>query len=149
MLTACCENPKNAKPALQHQTQPIKATWCRPISPASLTQSSKPLLIVICREDYTNEDSNTVGRFPVYIVRTCMEDGLSAPISSYSIAGPGYATRVCDDNIIKDQLRTAMDFVMALKVHVASVFGIRSDPATAVGVQTTRRGKSLPSTIFS
>lgn len=85
------------------------------------------LLIIVCVHSYTfREDSTTIGQFPVLLVRTGVEQGLSAPITFQGVAGAG------DDSdssyYIKTTLETAVDFVMALEAREAAVFGLRPSP---------------------
>lgn len=48
--------------------------------------SFRALLIVVDLRYYRTESSKTVGRLPLFLVRTGIEDGLSAPITFESIA---------------------------------------------------------------
>ncbi|KAK0634088.1 hypothetical protein B0T14DRAFT_576486 [Immersiella caudata] len=59
----------------------------QPSAPYFLKPIFRALLIICCCEDYSGENSKTVGRFPVYLVRTGIEDGLSSPVSFDSISG--------------------------------------------------------------
>ncbi|KAH7161952.1 hypothetical protein B0J13DRAFT_614639 [Dactylonectria estremocensis] len=88
------------------------------------------LLIIVCVQSYTyREDSTTMGQFPVLLVRTGVEEGLSAPITFEGVAGAG------DDSdsayYIKTTLETAVDFVMSLEAREAAVFGLQPDPEAA------------------
>ncbi|POR34223.1 Uncharacterized protein TPAR_05552 [Tolypocladium paradoxum] len=89
----------------------------------------KALLIVVCFESYRNEDSKAVGRLPVFLVRTGVEDGLSAPISFKAIASKidGYAGEA--RSAVRTTLETAIDFVMDLEAREAAIFGLQPDPA--------------------
>ncbi|KAI1137128.1 hypothetical protein F5Y05DRAFT_419618 [Hypoxylon sp. FL0543] len=89
------------------------------------------LLIIVCSKNYRNEDSKTVGRLPVYLVRTGIEDGLSAPITFDSIADKidGYTGR--PRSAIKATLETAIDFVISLEAREAAAFGLQPDPIDA------------------
>ncbi|PNY26145.1 Uncharacterized protein TCAP_03924 [Tolypocladium capitatum] len=89
----------------------------------------KALLIIVCFESYRNEDSKTVGRLPVFLVRTGVEDGLSAPVSFKAIADKidGYAGEA--RSAIRTTLETAVDFVMDLEAREATVFGLQPNPA--------------------
>ncbi|GAB1316349.1 hypothetical protein MFIFM68171_06559 [Madurella fahalii] len=89
----------------------------------------RALLIVVCCDDYANENSNTVGRLPVFMVRTGVQDGLSAPITFESIADkiqgcPNHP----DSNVVKTSLETAVDFIMGLEAREAAAFGLQPDP---------------------
>jgi hypothetical protein len=73
---------------------------------------------------YHNEDSKTVGKLPAFLVRTGIEDGLSASITFKPVVDKidGYvgATR----SIVKVTVETAIDFVLDLEAREAAVFGL-------------------------
>ncbi|KAH7141591.1 hypothetical protein B0J13DRAFT_445795, partial [Dactylonectria estremocensis] len=85
--------------------------------------------VVVCTRSYTfSEDSTTtIGQFPVFLVRTGVEKGLSAPITFRGVAG------VEDDftYYVKMTLETAVDFIMAMEAREAAVFGVQPDPKAA------------------
>jgi hypothetical protein len=87
----------------------------------------RALLVVVDSGFYGTEDSATVGRLPVFLVRTGVEEGLSAPITFTSIADKidGY----CGENqgVVKTDLETAVDFVMGLEQREAATFGPQPD----------------------
>lgn len=93
----------------------------------------KALLIVLSAQDYELENSKTVGKLPVFLVRTGIEDGLSAPITFEPIADKmrigsydGEAIRT-----IRTTLETAIDFVMELEAREVAAFGYRPSPTTS------------------
>lgn len=88
------------------------------------------LLIIVCVRSYTfREDSTNIGQFPVLLVRTGVEQGLSAPITFQGLAGAGGNSDSA--YYIKTALETAVDFVMALEAREAAVFGLQPDPKAA------------------
>ncbi|KAK0613531.1 hypothetical protein B0T14DRAFT_499001 [Immersiella caudata] len=72
--------------------------------------------------DYTDETPNTISQFPVYLIRTGVEDRLSAPISFDSIP---VKTQVHPDdpNLIKTTLESAVDFMMAMESRETAFLG--------------------------
>ncbi|KAK0728061.1 hypothetical protein B0T26DRAFT_738537 [Lasiosphaeria miniovina] len=82
------------------------------------------LMMVVCPADYRKEDSATVGRLPVVLVRTGIEDGLSAPITFESII---QQDNISGGNTITTTLEGATDFVVALEAREAATFGLRPD----------------------
>lgn len=91
----------------------------------------RALLIIISSKIYNNEDSETVGRLPVFLVCTGVEDGLSAPITFEPIADKidGYVAET--RSAVKTTLETAIDFVMDLEAREAAVFGLQPNPIAA------------------
>lgn len=89
------------------------------------------LLIIDCSENYRNEDSKTVGRLPVFLVRTGIEDGLSAPITFESIADKIDGHTGEARSATKTTLETAVDFVISLEAREAAAFGLHPDPIAA------------------
>ncbi|KAI0157156.1 hypothetical protein GGR52DRAFT_565506 [Hypoxylon sp. FL1284] len=89
------------------------------------------LLIIICAENYHNEDSRAVGRIPVFLVRTGIEDGLSAPVTFDSIADKIDGHTGEAGSATKTTLETAIDFVMGLEAREAAAFGLQPDPVAA------------------
>ncbi|KAF7561540.1 hypothetical protein G7046_g2600 [Stylonectria norvegica] len=91
----------------------------------------RALLVVADCSEYGGEDSQTVGRMPVLLVRTGIEEGLSAPITFESLAvktdGQAWGTI----STVKTTLEAAIDFVISLEAREAAVFGLQPDPATA------------------
>jgi hypothetical protein len=85
----------------------------------------RALLIIADSRTYDNEDSETVGKMPVCLVRTGVEDGLSTPITLESLDNaidiypdkPGHAIQVT--------LETAIDFVMDLEARERAAFGLQ------------------------
>ncbi|QPH03758.1 hypothetical protein C2857_000129 [Epichloe festucae Fl1] len=87
------------------------------------------IMIVVSVAFYRKEDSSSVGRLPVYLVRTGLEDNLSAPITFDAISEKiishlhGLGT-----GGVMVTLETAIDFVMDLEAREVAVFGIQPDP---------------------
>lgn len=101
------------------------------------------LLVVICGDDYKNEDSKTVGHLPVYLVRTGIEDGLSAPITFESIADKIENHLGDSRDVVKTTLETAVDFVMGLEAREAAVFGLQPDPDVLAQTIADEEGDEL------
>lgn len=89
------------------------------------------LLIIADSEYYHKEDSKTVGRDPVFLVRTGIEDGLSAPSTFESIADNIDGHTGESRSAIKTTLETAIDFVISLEAREAAAFGLQPDPVAA------------------
>lgn len=101
-------------------------------------------MVVVCCANYDGEDSTTVGRFPVYLVRTGVEEGLSAPIS-FDAELAAYRMKSISDNVVETTLEAAVDFIMALEAREVAVFSIPTEPGLhREGHELTR----LPSTQF-
>jgi len=91
----------------------------------------RALIIVTCSTEYDDEDSTTIGRFPVYLVRTGVEDGLSAPVSFDTIADkvePCDRDQLTSVDVVKTTLETAVGFVMALEAREVAAFGLPPAP---------------------
>jgi len=102
----------------------------------------KALMAIVCCADYDGEDSTTVGRFPVHLVRTGVEDGLSAPISFHDEIA-AHRMEPMSENVVKTTLEAATDFIMALEAREIAVFGIQPDPASVAEVLTDDEGHEL------
>jgi hypothetical protein len=105
----------------------------------------KAILMIVCTDEYNDEDRDTIGSFPVYLVRTGVEDGLSAPISFDSISAKVEPQEA--EGTVKTKLDTAIDFVMALDAREEAAFGPQPNP---LGVEAgsyvhTKGLTSLPS----
>ncbi|KAL7910245.1 hypothetical protein GGI35DRAFT_360492 [Trichoderma velutinum] len=87
------------------------------------------LLIVVSGEGYNKETSETVGDLPVYLVRTGVEAGLSAPISFEPISAK-IISHMKPGCVVQVTVETAIDFVKGLEAREAAAFGLRPDPAT-------------------
>ncbi|KAH8897354.1 hypothetical protein GQ53DRAFT_778467 [Thozetella sp. PMI_491] len=87
----------------------------------------RALFIVVCSQDYQNEDSANVGRLPVLLVRTGIEDGLSAAITFNSIQ-QSIRRSVIQGEVVETTLEVAIGFVINLEAREASVFGLQPDP---------------------
>jgi hypothetical protein len=91
----------------------------------------RALLIVVDEKDYAQQDSASVGNMSVLMVRTGIEDGLSAPVTFESIR---HKSEACDEGtptIIKTRLETAVDFVISLEAREAAAFGLQPDPVSS------------------
>ncbi|KAH7109941.1 hypothetical protein EDB81DRAFT_849259 [Dactylonectria macrodidyma] len=86
------------------------------------------LLIVVCVQSYTSEDSKTIGSIPALLVRTGVEEGLSAPITFEGIAGTEDSS---SKFYIRTTLKTAVDLVMSLEAREAATFGLQPSPEVA------------------
>lgn len=75
----------------------------------------KALVMVFCSKAYNGEDSIQVAELPVYLVRTGIEKGLSAPISFLPIAAKidGYVG--AGQGMVRTSLETAIGFIMDLE----------------------------------
>lgn len=111
----------------------VEATRCRYYGPefSILQPLFEALLVLVCSCDYHDEDSKTVGRLPVILVRTGKEGGLSAPITFEPIADKidGYIGE--GRRATKTTLETAVDFITSLEAREAAAFGLRPDPVAA------------------
>lgn len=95
--------------------------------------------IVIETCDY-NETMTDIGQIPTCIVRTGVEDGLSAPITLDPIPGGAvYLSRDTQGHVVaaRTTLETAFDFLQALQQREISAFGMRPDP-----FESTRQNQS-------
>ncbi|KAH6842294.1 hypothetical protein B0I37DRAFT_381620 [Chaetomium sp. MPI-CAGE-AT-0009] len=102
----------------------------------------RALMAIICCADYDRENSTTAGRFPVYLVRTGVEDGLSAPISSDTELAT-QRMKYFSENVVGTTLEAAVDFIMGLEAREAAVFGIQPDPASIVVPPRDQDGREL------
>ncbi|KAB5513276.1 hypothetical protein GE09DRAFT_634776 [Coniochaeta sp. 2T2.1] len=75
----------------------------------------RALLLIIDSKDYHLEDSKTVGDMRVSLVRTGIEDGLSAPIAFHAIQQQAGTEATDSPDVIATTLRAAIDFVIALQ----------------------------------
>ncbi|KAF4509614.1 hypothetical protein G6O67_003766 [Ophiocordyceps sinensis] len=87
----------------------------------------RALLVVFSPADWSNEDSSAIGKVPVTIVRTGIEDGLSEPLTFEPIADK--ITSYLSHGAVRCSLETAIDFVMLLEAREAAAFGLNPDPA--------------------
>ncbi|KAL7934266.1 hypothetical protein V8C35DRAFT_327190 [Trichoderma chlorosporum] len=91
----------------------------------------RALLIIVSPEKYNKETSSMLGHLPVYLVRTGVEEGLSAPISFEPIAARiSNCIELEAGQAVSVTLETAIDFVISLEAREAAAFGLRPDPAT-------------------
>ncbi|OTA05367.1 hypothetical protein A9Z42_0060320 [Trichoderma parareesei] len=84
------------------------------------------LLLVLNPTDWNGEDSSSIGKIPVILVRTGVEDGLSEPISFEAIADKIDA--YVGEDAIRTTVETAIGFVMDLEARETRAFGLRPDP---------------------
>jgi hypothetical protein len=91
----------------------------------------KALIAIASCADYDGENSTTAGRFPIYLVRTGVEDGLSAPIS-FDAEVAAQRMKYISDDVVETNLEAAVDFIMALEARETAVFGIQPDPASVI-----------------
>lgn len=100
----------------------------------------RAVAVAIRVKNYTIEVSD-IGRMPVLIVRTGIEDGLSAPITFESIAP--YLGMVVSSgakgviSAVETDLETAVGFLMDLEQREIAAFGLQPDP-----VESTRNLQS-------
>ncbi|KAL6868029.1 hypothetical protein J3F83DRAFT_738968 [Trichoderma novae-zelandiae] len=87
------------------------------------------LLLVLDPRGWNGEDSSSIGRIPVILVRTGVEDGLSEPITFEPILDKidGYI----GENAIRTTVETAIGFVMDLEAREAEAFGLQPDPVAS------------------
>ncbi|KAK3311093.1 uncharacterized protein B0T15DRAFT_548299 [Chaetomium strumarium] len=90
-------------------------------TPSRSTRMLNPLVKVIIMIVYPD----TIGSLPVYLVRTGVEEGLSAPISFDSISDKVEPQEA--EGVVKTNLETAIDFVMALDAREEASFGPQPD----------------------
>lgn len=87
--------------------------------------------MVISGDSYSNEDSKAVKGLPVTIIRTGVEDGLSAPIDFDSIADSSTVIKGLGAGAVRTTLETAITFVMDLEARETTAFGLQPDPVTS------------------
>ncbi|KAH6617559.1 hypothetical protein F5144DRAFT_499234 [Chaetomium tenue] len=102
----------------------------------------KALIAITNCADYDGEDSTTVGRFPVYLVRTGVEDDLSAPFS-FDTEVAAQKMKYVSENVVETNLEAAVDFIMALEGRETAVFGIQPDPASIMEPPRDEKGRKL------
>ncbi|KAH8124204.1 hypothetical protein ACSS6W_006924 [Trichoderma asperelloides] len=88
----------------------------------------KALLMIFCSKEYRGEDSTQVAKLPVYLVRTGVEKGLSAPISFLPIAAKIDVYLGAGQGTVRTSLETAIGFIMDLERRERDAFGLRPDP---------------------
>lgn len=125
-VEACRPTHEASREAIPYSSYPV---GCRAYVLQPLFQA---LIMVISTQNYALQDSKTVGTLPVFLVRTGVEEGLSAPITFESIADKIHIEghRGGKEVIIRTTLETAIDFVMDLEAREAAVFGLQPDPVT-------------------
>ncbi|KAM7202205.1 hypothetical protein V8F33_002922 [Rhypophila sp. PSN 637] len=91
----------------------------------------RALIIGAFPDYYLNQTSRTIGNMSVFLIRTGVEEGLSAPITFDSLEGkvdplsPSYSSK--DGDVVKVSLETAIDFVQALEIREMAVYGPHPD----------------------
>jgi hypothetical protein len=108
----------------------------------------KALIAIASCADYDGEDSTTAGRFPVYLVRTGVEDGLSAPVS-FDAELASRRMKYVAENVVETKLEAALDFIMALEARETAFFDVQPEPASVVEPPRDKKGRkltNLPST---
>ncbi|KAK4220326.1 hypothetical protein QBC37DRAFT_382009 [Rhypophila decipiens] len=89
------------------------------------------LIIGAFPDYYLNQTSRTIGNMFVFLIRTGVEEGLSAPITFDSLEGkidplsPSYSSK--DGDVVKVSLETAIDFVQTLEIREMAVYGPHPD----------------------
>ncbi|KAK3939526.1 hypothetical protein QBC46DRAFT_437321 [Diplogelasinospora grovesii] len=102
----------------------------RAASTDRLQPSFRAVAIIVIQQDYADCDSADLGPKPVYIVRTGVETGLSAPITFDSIAGDAvtdYVVGVKDGKTwtaVRTSLDTAFAFLTDLQQREEAAFGV-------------------------
>ncbi|KAK0762705.1 hypothetical protein N5P37_005523 [Trichoderma harzianum] len=90
----------------------------------------RAIMIIIRLEEYNDEDLD-IRQLPVLLVRTGIEEGLSAPISFEPIAHK-IKTVIQRTNsseaVVQVTLETAVDFVMSMDKREIAAFGHQPDP---------------------
>ena len=77
----------------------------------------RALVIIINSRDYRLEDSKSLGRMPVFVAHTGLEEGLSAPVTFDSL---GDRVEICP-GVIKTTLETAIGIVINLEARERAV----------------------------
>ncbi|KAM7215406.1 hypothetical protein V8F06_009166 [Rhypophila decipiens] len=87
----------------------------------------RALIIGAFPDYYLSQTSRTVGNMSVFLIRTGVEEGLSAPITFDSLEGeidplsPSYSSK--DGDVVRVSLDAAIDFVQALEAREMAVSG--------------------------
>lgn len=89
----------------------------------------RAIMIVVSEAYYLNETSEAVGKLPVFLIRTGVEDGLSAPITFDAISD-SIISRVdgVGAGAVQTTLETAIDFIIGLEEREVTVFGFQPNP---------------------
>ena len=125
------DDDKNSRPAgvVCHKGYELKSLY-------------KALIAIASCADYDEEDSTTAGRFPVYLVRTGVEDDLSAPISVDAEVATQKMEYV-SENVVETKLEAALDFILALEARETAAFGIQPDPASVAKPPRDKKDRKL------
>ncbi|KAI0546523.1 hypothetical protein F4679DRAFT_598600 [Xylaria curta] len=92
----------------------------------------RAIALVVCETSFDMD--LPISQFPVLIVRTGTEEGLSAPISLDSITN--YGEKLAEDprketRAMRTTLETAVTFLMDLERRETAAFGLRPDPVAS------------------
>ncbi|KAM0254297.1 hypothetical protein ACHAQJ_006938 [Trichoderma viride] len=90
----------------------------------------RAIMIIIRLEEYNDKDLD-IRQLPVFLVRTEIEEGLSAPISFELIAHKIKTVIQRTNNseaVVQVTLETAVDFVMSMDKREIAAFGHQPDP---------------------
>ncbi|KAK3383166.1 hypothetical protein B0T24DRAFT_645599 [Lasiosphaeria ovina] len=90
-------------------------------------------LAIVIRGDSFNAQVLDIGQLSVLVIRTGMEEGLSAPISFDPIAHQitAFLHGSHGETAVETALDTAVDFVMDLEERELAAFGLRPDPVAS------------------
>ncbi|KAK0642081.1 hypothetical protein B0T16DRAFT_420997 [Cercophora newfieldiana] len=107
----------------------------------------RALMAIVCCTDYNGEDSKSAGSFRVYLVRTGINEELSAPVSFRDeVAAKRMKYVPGSRNVVETTLEHATDFILALESRQDSIFGVRPDPASVAEILFDDEGKELTRT---
>lgn len=90
----------------------------------------RAIIIIIRLEEYNDKDMD-IAQLPVLLVRTGIEDGLSAPISFEPIAHQIHSAihdTANGETAVRVALEVAVDFIMMLEKRETDAFGHQPDP---------------------
>ncbi|KAK0674688.1 hypothetical protein QBC41DRAFT_309341 [Cercophora samala] len=126
------------EPIVQRPYETDGERFCREIMASNnptqryvLQHLFKALLLIVPPVRCRYQPSAEMGSLPVFLVRTGVEEDLSAPIDFRGIARDKIldsATELSED-VIKVTLETAVDFLGALEAREVAAVGLRPDPA--------------------
>lgn len=86
------------------------------------------IIIVVSEALYCQENSSSVGRLPVYLVKTGFEGQLSAPITFDVISDKIMSHLDVGTGAVQVTLETAVGFIMGLEAREVAAFGMQPDP---------------------
>ncbi|KAK0614117.1 hypothetical protein B0T14DRAFT_570091 [Immersiella caudata] len=92
----------------------------------------RAIVIIILSESF-NVQMMDIGQLRVLLIRTGVEEGLSAPISFEPIAHQIYALPHGSHGeiAVETLLDTAVDFILNLEEREVAAFGLQPDPVTS------------------